>query len=259
MMMFAAKDGDKITSFNYTGASMDTLDNKLINVAMLEDLFKQTIKELEAKSINDKFVGEVIITPHCLNELLYIYSMIGLRDNSLITDVSVLKDKIGQVVANEKLTWHANPRTVSVGQAITSDGFVAEDMPIIEKGVLKNHMLSQYGSNKTGRERSKNTSGNFVIETGNITLEEMIKNVDKGILLCRFSGGNPSADGNFSGVAKNSFYIEKGQVMYPISETMISGNLFKIFEDIKDVSSESVNFGSSELPWIHTGNATISG
>jgi len=258
-IMFAAKDGDKITSFNYTGAAMTDLNKKLTEVGMIDGLLEQTILELDAKSIGEKFVGEVIITPHCLTDLLHVYAGIALQDRSLITDVSVLKDKLGEQVASPMFTWHANPRTVNVGQAITSDGFVAEDMPIIQNGVLKNHMLSQYGAKKTGRERSKNHSDRYVVEPGTITLEDMIKDVKKGILLCRFSGGHPSADGNFAGVAKNSFLIENGEIRYPINETMISGNLFKIFKDIKNISLKTVDFGASVLPWIHTDNATISG
>lgn len=257
-MMFAAKDGDKITSFNYTGAAMTDLNRKLVEVGMIDGLLEQTILELDAKSIGEKFVGEVIITPHCLTDLLHVYSDIALQDRSLITDVSVLKDKIGEQVASPMFTWHANPRTVSVGQAITSDGFVAEDMPLIQNGILKNHLLTFYGAKKTGRERSKNHSDRYVVEPGNVTLDSMIKDVKKGILLCRFSGGHPSADGNFSGVAKNSFYIENGVIRFPINETMISGNLFKIFEEIKNISSETVDFGLSVLPWIHTDSATIS-
>ncbi|MBI9012690.1 MAG: hypothetical protein JEZ08_10715 [Clostridiales bacterium] len=257
-MLFAAKDGDKITSFNYTGAAMTDLNRELIKVGMMDGLLEQTILELDAKSIGEKFVGEVIITPHCLTDLLHVYSGIALQDRCMITDVSVLKDKVGEQVASPMFTWHANPRSVDVGQALTSDGFVAEDMPIIEKGILKNLMLTQYGAKKTGRERSKNHSDRYVVQPGKVTLDSMIKDVKKGILLCRFSGGQPSFDGNFSGVAKNSFYIENGEIRFPISETMVSGNLFNIFEEIKNISSETIDFGLSVLPWIHTDKTTIS-
>ena len=86
----------------------------------------------------------------------------------------------------------------------------------------------------------------------------MIKNIDQGILLARFSGGNPASNGDFSGVAKNSYYIENGKIMYPISETMVSGNIREMFENLDEVSSDRIDFGSGILPWISFNGITIS-
>ena len=44
----------------------------------------------------------------------------------------------------------------------------------------------------------------------------------------QFSGARPAENGDFSGVAKNSYYIEKGKVQFPVSETMVSGNLAEL-------------------------------
>ena len=86
----------------------------------------------------------------------------------------------------------------------------------------------------------------------------MIKDVDKGIILCRFSGGSPSDNGDFSGVAKNSFYIENGEIQYPITETMISGNIAQMFMNIIDISNDTIDFGYNILPWISFDGITIS-
>lgn len=258
-VIFAAKDNERVTSMNYTMTSMVDLKKKLIEVGLLNELFDQTIKELDASPLGEKFVGDVIVTPHCLVDLLTAYSGIALMDGSIIGEKSKLKDKLNEKVASPKLHWFSNPRSVSVGSALTADGFVAEDMPIIEGGILKNHMLSQYGAKKTGRERSNNYGGHYVILPGEVHYDDMIKNIEKGILLCRFSGGNPSGDGTFSGIAKNSFLIENGKIVRPITETMISGNLFSLLEDIKGISKETMDSGQHHLPWIHSTNTTISG
>ena len=75
----------------------------------------------------------------------------------------------------------------------------------------------------------------------------------------RFSGGSPSDSGDFSGVAKNSYLIEQGKIVRPIGETMIAGNLAKLFSDVKAISRERVNYGSAILPWLQAGPADISG
>ncbi len=260
-MLFSAKDGNKITSFNYTFASFLDLKQKLTDIGMLEDLLLQTTKELEAKPFDCKFVGDVIITPICLSGFLGTVAGISLTDGSLISETSLLKDKVGELVFSPKLTWHSSPRNpeLSGGYAITSDGYIAEDLTLFKNGVLKNLLLSQYGANKLKKERSKNYGNAYVVEAGDTSFEEMVKTIDKGILLCRFSGGQPSANGDFAGVAKNSFYIENGKIQYPISETMISGNIFDVLKDIKSITKDRVNFGNSIVPWIHSTGVTISG
>ena len=86
----------------------------------------------------------------------------------------------------------------------------------------------------------------------------MIKNIDKGILLCRSSGGYPSDAGDFSGVAKNSYYIENGQIKHPLIETMVSGNISDMLLNIRDISNKNINFGNKILPWIAFDGLTIS-
>ncbi|MBI9010921.1 MAG: hypothetical protein JEZ08_01725 [Clostridiales bacterium] len=49
-----------------------------------DQFFKQTTDELHVSTINYKFVGNVIITPHCLSEMLYYFSEIALKDDALI-------------------------------------------------------------------------------------------------------------------------------------------------------------------------------
>jgi len=257
-MVFSAKDGEKVTSFNVAGASTLDLKQKLIHLGGMNKLLEQSEKELEARSLSQKFVGDVIITPQCLSDILGMYASICLNDGSLISKSSVLKDKLGEKVASEKMTWLSNPTTVTDGYRVTSEGLIAEDMPIIENGILKNFMLSQYAGKKTGLGHSKNVGGAFIIEAGEQPLEEMIKNVEKGVLFCRISAGNPGPDGVLSGVAKNSFYIENGAVQFPLTETMVTANIFKLFEDIKAISKEKVDFGSNILPYIHTSGVTIS-
>jgi len=60
-------------------------------------------------------------------------------------------------------------------------------------------------------------------------------------------------------VAKNSYYIEDGEIKYPVSETMIAGNLKDLLKSIKHISRETVNDGGSVFPWITFSGVTISG
>ena len=259
--VFSSKDGGKTTSFNYTGFAMQDLEQALLERASLKQLLHQSVEHLEARPLQGKFVGDVIITPDCLHDFIYFYTMTFLGDRALIAGTSPLKDKLGQQVANAKLTLAARPVSAEIadGYFVTGDGFAAENVTFIDKGVLKSFLLSQYGSQKTKMERAKNSGGCWVIEPGAKPVDEMIKDVKRGILFARFSGGGPSPNGDFSGVAKNSYYIEDGKIMYPVTETMVSGNLADLFKNIEEISSERIDYGLTILPYIHASGVTISG
>ena len=258
--MFTTKKGKKTSSFNYAVSLVKDLDKPFKDLASFDRLMQQSSEQTETHPIPDKFVGNVIITPDCMDDIIgsitgYIY------DYSLITGISVYKDKLEKVIADSKLTLHSKPLSerLASNYFITSDGYEVKNSTIIDKGVLKTFLLGLYGSKKTGLPKAVNQGGCYIIDPGDVSYDEIIKSTDKGILLCRFSGGNPSDNGDFSGVAKNSYFIENGEIKYPISETMVSGNLVEMLKNIKQISSERVNSGYHFYPWIKFDGLTVSG
>jgi PmbA protein len=236
------------------------LAEELINGGSLRILMAQATQEVSPRKVPEKFDGTVIITPDCLEGFLRSLLGITITDSPLIDETSPFKDKLGQQVASKLLTLASKPVAPEIanGYFITGDGYAAQNATIIEEGVLKTHLLSLYGAAKTGLSRTANDGGAFVVAPGNQPLAQLIKGVKKGLLLTRFSGGTPNPSGDFSGVAKNSFYIEDGTIKYPLIETMISGNLITLFRELTAVSAERVNFGDALLPWIAAQGVTIS-
>jgi len=258
--MFTSKEGKKTSSFNGTGFSTKELDKQLKDCAYLDTLLKQSAEQIDTRSFPGKIQGDIIVTPHCLDDFIrYITSY--LQDYPLITKTSIYKDKLNKSIADEKFTLHSRPVSdeIADGYFITGDGFEAKNSTIIDNGILKTFLLSLYGANKTGKPKAVNSGGCYIIETGDITHEDMIKNVKDGILLCRFSCGNPNDNGDFSGVAKNSYYIKNGKIRYPLDETMISGNLAEMLNNIENISKNRIDFGDSILPWMHFKDLTIFG
>ena len=257
--MFTAKKGSLTSSFNYTSYSSLNLDDEIKDRGYVNQLMHQSDQQLYSKKLQNKFVGQVIVTPHCLSDFLsFIESSIS--DGALISGTSIYKDKIGKKIANSNFTLSSLPvgNDVSCGYFLTSDGYKARNINIIENGILNTHLLSLYGSKKTGGKRVSNDGGAHQIKSSTNNLKNMIKDIDRGIILCRFSGGSPSDNGDFSGVAKNSFYIENGKIQFPITETMISGNIAQMFMNIIDISSDNIDFGYNILPWISFDGITIS-
>lgn len=259
--MYMAVDGDKTSSFNSSGVFTDNLDIPFMKLGQTERLLGETENQINTISIDGKFVGDIIATPQCFDGILETVEGNFLSDGVLINGTSVYKDKLNEKVAADCFTLRSLPNSPELVNTykITSDGYVAKDMPLFENGILKNFVISRYGAKRTGLERSVNEGGCYIVDAGNTSLEDMIKSVKKGILLNRFSGGSPGVNGDITGVAKNSFLIEDGKIVGAVSETMISGNLAKMLLDIKEISKERINDGSSILPWVKIGGITVSG
>ncbi len=261
--MFMAKDGDTTSSFNYFDVTFadDDMDTPLLERGMARTLLAETEQQIVPETLEGKFEGDLIITPACLPSILYYAQANFLSDGCMIEGTSIWKDALETEVASKLLTWKSLPESAElVGTSrVSGDGYVAKDMTIIENGVLKNFCLSRYGAAKIGKARSANAQTCYVVDAGETKLADMIASVKNGLLLNRFSGGNPSANGDFSGVAKNSFLIRDGKIAGAVSETMISGNLASLLKNISAVSSERVNDGSTILPWVQVSGVTISG
>ena len=125
--------------------------------------------------------------------------------------------------------------------------------------MLERFPISAYVANKTGNRRAPNDSFSVIIEAGDTTYDEIIRNTKNGIIVGRFSGGRPASNGDFSGVAKNSFIVRDGKIVGAASETMISGNLSDMLMNLIAISDTVICDGSSVLPTIAFGGITISG
>ena len=257
--MFSSRDGADTSSFNYTSAHTRDLDRPVIALGSFERLMGQSGEQLHTERSPDKFVGDLVVTPDCLGSFLGPITQY-LSDDPLITGTSVYKDRLGERIVDEALTLRLTPRDPawSCPRFITRDGFVSRDTTVIERGVLKHFLLSQYGARKTGGERSPADPNAWAIDAGEVALDDLIGGVERGVLICRFSGGRPNDAGDFSGIAKNSYLIEDGKIGVPLSETMVSGNLVRAFEAIGGISKERVDFGNAVLPWIRLPGVTIS-
>ena len=257
--MFTAKEGKDTSSFNGMGISALNLNTPFIESGSAKRLLKQSTEQVRTKPVSEKFTGEIVVTPDCLSDFLGFITG-DISDGKIISKTSIYKEKLNQQITDPRFTLHARPVSdeITDGYFITDDGYVAENNTIIDNGVLKTHLLSLYGANKTGGKRAVNGGGAFVVDAGEKPKDEIIRNIKKGILLERFSGGRPSADGEFSGVAKNSYYIENGELKYPISETMISGNIQEMFSNIGEISSDRIDFGYCIFPWISFKGVTVS-
>ncbi|MCQ2353594.1 MAG: TldD/PmbA family protein [Clostridia bacterium] len=258
---FSAHDGDKASSFFYSFALTPTLDKPFIELSSIEQDLADIEKQIDTRPVEGKYVGTVILAPGCLGELLGSALENFASDPRILDKTSIWIDKLGKQVASPLLTVSLSVKDdrLAVTDDYTSEGFRSESFNVIENGILKHFLLSLYVANKTGLDRAPNDGGACIIEGGDKTLDEIISGIDRGLIVGRFSGGQPAANGEFSGVAKNSFIIENGKITGAASETMISGNLADLLMNVNSISKETVCDGTSILPYIAFDGVTVSG
>ena len=227
-LVYSAHEGEKATSFYSSDVTLCDLDKPFIECAMIERDLTDIENQINSTATRNKFEGTVIFTPACLAGTVF-GNVCGnfASDSALLDGTSVWKDKLGEQVADERITVSFKPsdERIVCGTRFSGEGYLAEDFDFIKNGKLNSFLISQYVANKTGNKRAPNNSFSLIIEAGETPLSEMIKKVERGVIIGRFSGGSPGANGEFSGVAKNGFMIENGKITTALSETMISGNL----------------------------------
>lgn len=258
---FSANDGEKNTGIDAVFFATDNLDTRFIDMNDVRRHLQAAVDSLKVIKPEGKFEGTIIFTPDCLNEMISFLVGNYMSDSVLIDGTSRFKDKLNCKVASDKFTLAAHPfdKRIVIGERYTFDGFKSESVTFIENGVLTQFPIGLYAANKCSLPVSKNSFGNIYIEPGKEKIDDMIKGVKKGLLCGGFSGGTPSANGEISGVAKNSFLIEDGKITGAVSETMINGNLEEMFKNIEAVSEEVSTTGFSIIPYMAISGMVISG
>lgn len=260
-LMYSAHEGEKSTSFFSDGVMTDNLDVPFMKLASIEKNLADVEKQLDTVSPDGKFVGDMLIPPACLGDFLSSVFSNFISDGAILGGSSIWKDKTGETVADGRVTVKVSKtdKRIVAPDEYTPEGFICEDYDIIKNGVLENFMISQYVANKSGKKRAASSDSAIVMEGGDKKVSELIKGIKRGIVIGRFSGGAPSVNGDFTGVAKNSFLIENGKVTSALSETMLSGNLADMLKNVIGISREQVSDGMCVLPYVAVSGITISG
>ena len=259
--LFTSREDGMASSQNYGTVVTRDLDREFLDGGNTNRLLRQSVEQTSPGSVPGTFTGDVVLAPEALFRFIEYIRDISLADTALIAGTSVYRGSIGRQIADPRFTLRAHPVADEMAETcfVTADGYEARNGTVIESGVLKSFLLSQYGARKTGHERAPNHGACWVVDAGDASLDEMVGSVDRGLLLCRFAGGYPSNDGDFSGVARNSYYIEGGEMKGAITETMVSGNLAAVLRNIRAISRDRLEDGFRMLPWVLTSGVTISG
>tara|TARA_Y100000780_G_C13695685_1_gene421694 strand:- start:10317 stop:11627 length:1311 start_codon:yes stop_codon:yes gene_type:complete len=261
-VMFNANEKEKSSSMDFDSLSFTEFDERIQNLLAPEnfgDKFKHTISHLHAHKYDKSFTGKAIFMPKCWYTFVQMING-HLTTGPLLAGTSKLQGKIGEKVGSSLFHIESRPHSplFAVPSIMTGEGIFTKELTIFDEGVLNTYLVDLYGRNKLGLKEVSNFASHLYMPAGKTSLEDMISDIEEGILIGRFSGGAPNSNGDFSGIAKNSFIIKDGKIAQPLSETMISGNLFDLTQEIYDTSAEVYQNGSFYFPYVATAGITIS-
>jgi PmbA protein len=174
---------------------------------------------------------------------------------------SFLADKKGQKIGSDKFVLIDDP-LIPEGQGsrlYDGDGFAAKKRTIVEAGVLKDFYIDWYYSRKLGLEPTSGSTGNMIIPAGARPVDEIIKDLGRGILVTDFLGGNSnSTTGDFS-VGIFGQYFEDGKIVHPVSEMNIADNHLKFWYKLAECANDPWLYSDWRTPSLVFNDVVVSG
>jgi PmbA protein len=185
---------------------------------------------------------------------------------------SFLLDQLGQTIASDRLTVYDDGRMDGGlgSRPFDGEGLATRKNTIVERGVLTSYLLDTYSGRKLGLPSTGNASRsvgespsvgptNFYLVPGTKTPEELIASVREGLYVTELIGfGINMVTGDYSRGACG-FWIENGELTYPVEEITIAGNLKQMFKDIEAVGNDLVFRGRIASPTLKIAEMMVAG
>jgi TldD protein len=251
---FTAADGE--TRQNSFEVVKEQAGFELIERTNPADLSEKAAKKaVELLSANRCPSGKfpVILDPSVAG--LFTHEVLGhnAEGDEVFNGMSIISGKIGEQIASELVTIVNDPTIPKLNgtYAYDSEGVPGAPMTIIENGVLKGFMhsletASRFGAQPTGSGRAESAHkmpivrmANTYMLPGSNTLDDMISDIDEGMLIQRSNGGYVYPErGQYTCFAKEGRMIRNGRLAEPVREVTFSGMTLDTLRDIDAMSSE---------------------
>ena len=241
----ASDNGLMEMDYDYTSARhyKDLQDHKEIGSLAA----KQALDHLGSKKIKTT-KAPVVFSPRVSSSLIS-HLMTAISGSSLYRNASFLVDSKDKKICPEFISIREEPHLKRGFSSCYFDAEGVETVPrcIVENGMLKGYLLSSYSARRLGLDTTGNAGGhhNLIVEpTADENLESMIKNIDSGFLVTGLIGyGVNIVNGDYSRGA-NGFWIENGEIAYPVSEVTVAGNLKDMLMRINTIGNDPEKKGS---------------
>ena len=205
-----------------------------------EEAARRTINRLDSKKLSTRSVPVIFEAPVASG--LFSAFITAISGGSLYRRASFLLDTLGKQIFANHIHIHEQPHLKkALGSApFDYDGVTTQARDIVNDGILQSYILGGYSARKLGMQTTGNAGGvhNLIIEPGQHNLENLIKEMDTGLLITDMIGfGVNQLTGDYSrGVA--GFWVENGEIQYPVEEITVAGNLTEMYKQIIAIGND---------------------
>ncbi len=227
-----------------------------------ETAAQRTVKRLNARKVASTEVP-VLFDPSMSKSLIG-HLISAIKGGVIYKKASFLLDQVGNNILPEFVTVSENPHLVGESGSSMHDkeGVATPNYrAIVADGVLQNYILGSYTSRKLNLPTTANAGGvrNIRVSHSKIEFDELVSQIDEGLLVTELIGsGINMVTGDYSRGAAG-FWIENGEVQYPVEEITVAGNLKDMYQNIVAIGSDIDQRGNLHCGSILIQNLTIAG
>ncbi|THJ10865.1 MAG: TldD/PmbA family protein [Nitrospira sp. CG24C] len=231
---------------------------------------RRTVRKLGARKVSTQRVP-VVFDPETAGSLMGNLCS-AVSGYALYKGASFLAGQLDKPLAPDYVTVYDDGRVVG---GLGSRPFDGEGLPtrkttVVERGRLKSYLLDTYSGRKLGLASTGNASRsvgenpsvgptNFYLAPGTKTAQDIIKTVKQGLYVTDLIGfGINMVTGDYSRGA-SGFWIEGGELAYPVEEITIAGNLKDMFAGIEMIGSDLVLRGRIASPTVKITEMMVAG
>ena len=200
----------------------------------------RTVRRLNGRKLATRKTPVIFEAPVATSLLSHFVSAV--RGSSLYRRSSFLLDHLGKPVFAPNVRIHEQPfLKKALGSApFDNDGVAPANRDLVRDGILQGYVLDVYSARKLGLRSTGNAGGvhNLTIESGDKDLAALLKQMDTGLLVTELIGfGINGVTGDYSRGAAG-FWVENGEIQYPVEEVTIAGNLKDMYRDILAIGKD---------------------
>jgi PmbA protein len=182
---------------------------------------------------------------------------------SLYRKASFLVDRLGEPVFSPIVNISERPHLprALASAPFDNDGVATHDREVVRDGVLEGYFLGVYSARKLGMRSTGNAGGchNLIVRAGEHDLPGLLRLMGRGLLVTELLGhGVNYVTGDYSRGAAG-FWVEGGEIQYPVHEITIAGNLKRMLRGIVAIGNDTVVRGSRTVGSILIDRMTVAG
>ncbi|MCG9785655.1 metalloprotease PmbA [Vibrio mediterranei] len=168
--------------------------------------------------------------------------VMGISGGNLYRKSSFLLDKLGEQILPDWFAIEEKPHLLKglASSPFDNEGVATQDLDIITDGKLATYLLTSYAARKLKMTPTGHAGGihNWFVKSTGQDFDAMLKTLGTGLLVTEVMGqGVNIVTGDYSRGAAG-FWVENGEIQYPVSEITVAGNLAQMFKQIVAVGSD---------------------